>query len=227
MFFLKDTTFSLPICPPKLPVSTGNTPTQENKMHSSSDFILKASLKERKLRIPPPLSLSRPALLVFILSNDGIPHCPYTLRALKTLFFFFPTELPPKERHTGGEAVVQNCWYTRKAMVPGSFVWFSGSGMAASVKKTKQKKKPSETPCFSAIYCGFYPLEVKSCYFICERCAFGSKLRELGWFGWLESFASVCHGASVRNRIHTKATGSRFVKTNSFLTTCNKIPMQR
>lgn len=141
MFFLKDTTFSLPICPPKLPVSTGNTPTQENKMHSSSDFILKASLKERKLRIPPPLSLSRPALLVFILSNDGIPHCPYTLRALKTLFFFFPTELPPKERHTGGEAVVQNCWYTRKAMVPGSFVWFSGSGMAASVKKTKQKKK--------------------------------------------------------------------------------------
>lgn len=115
------------------------------KLHSSSDFIFKTSLNEKKRLTPSPLSLSQSALLVFVLSNNGIPHCPYTLRALKTLFFSFPTELPPKERHTDREAVVQNCWYTRKAMVPGSFVRFSGSGRATSVKK---KKKPQKLPDF-------------------------------------------------------------------------------
>lgn len=153
------------------------------------------------------------------MSNNGIPHCPYTLRALKTLFFSFLTELPPKERHTDREAVVQNCWYTRKAMVPDSFVRFSGSGRVTSVKKI-----PSETPCFSTIYCGCYPLEVKSCYFICERCVFGLKWGELGWFGWLKSFAY--QRISEESHSH-KATGSRFVKTNSFLTTSNKISLQR
>lgn len=138
-----------------------NASVQGIKLLSSSDFIFKTSLKRKKIAYSTSPLIFRPALLVFILSNDGIPHCPYTLRALRTLFFSFPTELPPKEKRTDREAVVQNCWYTRKVMVPGSFVWFSSSGKATSVKK-----KPSETPCFSAIYSGIYPLEVKSCSFL-------------------------------------------------------------